>query len=181
MTAASRPVLNEWTVRIPMPYTSGRVPVGWLTLNQRIHRLHAARIAREWRTASCWALKAAGIPRLERAEVQVVIQAMTRRIRDPGNFEPTIKPIIDAFGTYEPRLSRTRNQWIAPIGCGILAGDDPRYLVKPETVFGPILGTKSPTAGQVTLHIRRLPALEPLVEENSPSPFPDAEVSNFHA
>ena len=76
-------------------------PVQLLNMNQRLHWTVQRRLAREWRSAACWAATAiATSPRWRRQPpcfVFVELPVADRRRRDPANYAPTVKHIVDGL------------------------------------------------------------------------------------
>lgn len=75
-------------------------PVPLLNMNQRLHWTTQRARAREWRASACWA--ATGIARSPRWRRQppcfVHIELPVRdRRRDPSNYAPTVKHIVDGL------------------------------------------------------------------------------------
>lgn len=171
-TTASQPTpalpTADWRVEIPMPVLSaGRKAgqsAGWLSLN-RLPTSVAAKIVwdqakKDWRLASFMALVVANVPRnLDRIEVTVELRFPDRKIRDTGNYEPTLKPIIDALGpqrVYRSANVKKDHGLVVEIGRGIIPSDDPRHLIRPHAFIGEPLGRSNPIKGVVVLHIRNL-------------------------
>jgi crossover junction endodeoxyribonuclease RusA len=74
------------------------IPAKCLTMNQRLHWAQKAKISRLWRDAACDAgltqvMTLPGGPSL----VTVHLPVKGNRRRDPHNWFPTIKPIIDGL------------------------------------------------------------------------------------
>lgn len=153
------PAGEGWRVEIAMPFTRKGLPVGWLTLNRHLHRQVEARIAREWRLAAVQAFQVHRVPRdLGRIYVQEEVRTIIRNDKDPGNWEPTLKPCIDALTpgrTYASR--RARKGWVHEPGWGVIPADDPAHRVSPRPIFGEPLGRNSRVRGMVVLHIYPLP------------------------
>lgn len=157
-----------------MPMQGGRgrsafKPVGWLSLNDRPGGRGAAiaawRAKTAWRTAAYNALLRRRLPTgLARIYVQVEFRFPDRLHRDPSNFEPTVKPIIDALQTTRQYHRKKRGgglELVVEPGIGMVLGDDPRYLVRgPELPVGEPLGRANPIKGVVILHIVPLPPEE---------------------
>lgn len=173
---ASRPdpaaVDQTWQVVVNMPvFEEGRKagqPVGWLGLNT-LPRSVSEKIAKDkaaklWRRAAYAAIVKARVPqRLGRISVGVELRfTETREERNAANFEPTIKPVIDALGPQRVYPSKDKNgkeYLVAELGREVVNGDDARYLLRPgEPVIGEPLGRKSRVRGQIVLTIRHTPA-----------------------
>lgn len=84
-----------------------------LSLNDRRPRMRVAARARELRTLGYFEARRSGdpAPRLERALIVVTVLFSTRGRRDPHNFAPTVKPIVDGL-----------------VQSGLLPDDDSRHL-----------------------------------------------------
>lgn len=148
---------DGWTVVIDMPLFGE-----WLNLNT-IHQMHWGRRwsgQRAWRKAAYDALSRKRLPKgLGRVRVQVELRFTDRRVRDVSNFEPTLKPIIDALQPQKVTTStdkKGRKRTVVELGVGLIPGDDKRYLDRPEAIIGEPLGRKNPVKGQVILHITPL-------------------------
>jgi hypothetical protein len=87
-TDAGQP--RTWTLELP-PGTQ------LLTLNQRMHRMVAARLTRTLRETAGWLARAQHIPRLEAAWIVCELTVPDRRRRDPGNWMPTAKACVDGL------------------------------------------------------------------------------------
>jgi crossover junction endodeoxyribonuclease RusA len=77
-------------------------PARALTMNQRLHWTERARLTADWREAAGWAAIAQlGRPPARRAcppsEVLVVLPVSGRHRRDPHNWHPTVKAIVDGL------------------------------------------------------------------------------------
>lgn len=110
-----------------------------LTANQRTHWAKRARVARHLRTIGLAAARSQlpGV-RLERARIVATLTFPDRRRRDPANWAPTLKPIID--GLVDARL---------------LPDDDAAHLVGPDLRIG--AGRAAPSTVGITLAIEELP------------------------
>lgn len=171
-----------WRVEVVMPtFSEGRFagwPVGWQSLNRLptgvrcrkrkdggpaspLGKIEWDAARREWRQAAYAAVIAAGVPRhLGRIEVTVELRFPDASERDPGNFEPTIKPCIDALGpqrVYRSAAKKKDYGLVVELGRGIIETDAPRCLVRPNAVIGEPLGRANPIKGMVILHVRQLP------------------------
>lgn len=153
-----------WRVEVTMPVFGVGVPVGWQSLNKlpttvrdKI-RWDAAR--REWRQAAYAAIITAQVPRnLGRISATIELRFPDRTVRDPANFEPTIKPVIDAFGPQRVRRSPQKKKdfgIVVELGRGVIPGDDPRYLTRPNPIIGPPLGRQNPIKGVIIVHVQQL-------------------------
>lgn len=76
------------------------LPVGTtplLTDNQRLHWTEKARLTRYWRRAAGWAARAQHLPRLDTARIVITLHVTDRRRRDPSNWTPTGKALVDGL------------------------------------------------------------------------------------
>ena len=158
---------RSWRVEVPMPvHVDGRLagkPVGWLNLNDLGVGSRAAlarwKAKKAWRVAATDALRRARVPQgLARIGLTVEFRFRDRIRRDPGNYELTVKPVVDALQPQVTGMRRNpRTKVLAPFvdhGHGVIPGDDPRYLVRGEELaVGVPLGRKNPVQGMVVLHI----------------------------
>ena len=72
-------------------------PAKALTLNQRMHWAQKAKLTAAWREAAFYAAKQARLECRVPYLVTVVIPVKDRRKRDPHNWFPTVKPIVDGL------------------------------------------------------------------------------------
>ena len=72
-------------------------PVAQLTMNQRHHWRTARATARGWRTATAYVAQALQVPPQPAALVTVRLEVRRNLRRDPHNYFPTVKPIIDGL------------------------------------------------------------------------------------
>lgn len=80
---------REWTLEL-----------GWLprlNLNSRRHWSKRHADAARWRETVGWLAKAARVPRLTRARVQLTLVAPDRRRRDADNLVPCCKAAVDGL------------------------------------------------------------------------------------
>lgn len=160
-----------WTVVVNMPcWESGKKkgqPVGWLNMNEGRHKMTAWRMSKAWRKAAFDALTIARLPRgLPRVRIQFELRFTTKQTaRNAANYELTIKPVEDAAGPKKVKIRRDpRTGGKKPVvewGVGLVAGDDKRYIDRPEVIIGPPLGRDHKSKGQVILHITPLPGGTP--------------------
>jgi crossover junction endodeoxyribonuclease RusA len=92
----------------------------WLTANQRGSWRRSHRLVRDWRNLAAWSARSAHIPALERAYVLVELRFCTSRRRDPGNWSPTAKAIVDGL-----------------VDAGVFVDDDAGRVVGPDLRLGP--------------------------------------------
>jgi hypothetical protein len=99
-------------------------PAKLLSLNDRRDRREQWRLIRIWREATRQHARAtlgADFPRYAQARIDIEIAFTTRRVRDPGNWAPTAKVIVDALVFGRGGLH----------GLGILPDDDAAHLDGP--------------------------------------------------
>ena len=154
-------------MRVLLPHGTG-----WLSLNKAprgvSEKIKWNGWKRSFRVAAYQAFQQNIIPQgLNRIHLQVTLHFPDRRHRDPSNFRPTIKPMIDALQPhreYDRAYNRTvfgrktgGTEHVIEWGWGVIPGDDPRYLVEPEHLIGEPIGRDPTCPGVVTFHIVPLP------------------------
>ena len=107
-------------------------PPNHLTLNQRLYWAEKGRIVRAWRTVAGWnAVQHRGQPP---SLVAVSLEVRGAMRRDPHNWFPTVKPIVDGLvdagvwpddtpqfvTTLEPRLVPVRRERWQPLWCAVV-------------------------------------------------------------
>lgn len=102
-----------------------------LNSNQRPHPMVRAKLTRALRAAGRDAAAAVGIPRLERAYVIAELRPNDRRRRDPGNWYPAAKGVVDGL-----------------VDAGVLDDDDHTRLIGPDMRLGEVV-----RGSQLALHI----------------------------
>lgn len=110
--------MNERTVTLSFP-----MPASYMTMNQRKHWRWVATQKKKWReTAHLVGLekakKARALRRNKRALVHFIFPVSQNRRRDPHNYYPTVKPIIDGL-----------------TDAGFWPDDTPEYVVTREPIF----------------------------------------------
>jgi crossover junction endodeoxyribonuclease RusA len=116
------------------------VALPWLTANQRGSWRVSHRLIRDWRSLAAWSARSARLPRLERGHVVVQLRFRTARRRDPANWAPTGKAIVDGL-----------------VDAGVFVDDDASRVVGPDMRLGPLVAGGVPY-GLVVVHIAVLPA-----------------------
>ncbi|MEW1701162.1 hypothetical protein ACIQCR_31630 [Streptomyces sp. NPDC093249] len=92
-----------------------------LTSNQRLHFMAEHRMKRRLRQDAAAAIRACGLPALERAAVYYVLHPRpVRRKRDPGNWAPSAKAYVDGL-----------------VDAGLLPDDNSDHLAGPYPELGP--------------------------------------------
>lgn len=99
---------RTWRLTIP-------APAGWLSSNHRRDRRAETPDRRTWRDTAGWHARAAKIPPLERAHITAWLHFGDKRRRDPANFYPTIKAVVDGL-----------------VDVGLLPDDDDKHLIGPD-------------------------------------------------
>lgn len=107
------PGAGPWQLVIP-------APAPWLNANQRRDRRRQAVDVRAWRQAAGWRAKQAKLPRgLARVHILAELHMTDRRRRDPHNYYPTIKAVVDGL-----------------VDHGLIADDDASRLDGPDIRLG---------------------------------------------
>lgn len=107
---------NKTTVEICFP-----PPGPLISLNMREHYMMTARRVKQWRHAAAWGALACAQswgPQLGRCEVTVYLPVTGRHRRDPHNWVPTMKAIIDGL-----------------VDAHVWPDDTPAYVVTTEPVL----------------------------------------------
>lgn len=86
-----------------------------LSLNDHRHRMSTVSRVKTLRTIACQQALISRAPRLRRARLVVTVDFPDRRRRDPHNFTPTAKAIVDGL-----------------VDAGVLPDDDHRHLAGPD-------------------------------------------------
>jgi crossover junction endodeoxyribonuclease RusA len=105
----------EFHYRLTVPAT-----MPWLTANQRLGWWARARLTARWRQEAAWLARSAKLPALESAYVVVELRFPVLRRRDPGNWSPTAKAIVDGL-----------------VDAGVFVDDDAGRVVGPDMRLGP--------------------------------------------
>lgn len=69
----------------------------WLNANDRGPWQRRHRLSKEWRQSGGWAARAAQIPKASRVRVVATVLVPDGRRRDPGNYAPTAKAVVDGM------------------------------------------------------------------------------------
>ncbi len=72
-------------------------PAKLINLNDRLHWSVKARLTAAWREAAFYAAKQAGVRNIGPSKVYVRLPVKTAHKRDPHNFTPTVKAIVDGL------------------------------------------------------------------------------------
>lgn len=121
------------------PVASVKVPVGiegWLSANDRRHFLGQSSKVKAWRERAYWAARSVNVPRIERAYLLAELRFNTNRRRDPANWHPTVKAVLDGF-----------------VDADVFADDSADYVLGPDVRLGPVTLT---TRGLLVMHMWRL-------------------------
>lgn len=113
-TYPSYPPVTEVTWRIPIG-----MPAPFMNSNERKHWTSRSENTAAWRYTAGWRVKAAKIPRLEHAWIQVHVSFGDKRRRDPSNYARTAKAIVDGI-----------------VDAGVLPDDNPQYVTGPDMRLG---------------------------------------------
>lgn len=110
---------------VPEPPASYRLEIpadaGWLTLNQRQHWAPKSKLTRHYRESARIASLAYRLPAMEQAHVVVELRFTGRRRRDPANWGPTAKAVIDGL-----------------VDAGVFPDDDHAHIDGPDMRIGPV-------------------------------------------
>jgi crossover junction endodeoxyribonuclease RusA len=86
-------------------------PCDWISSNARTGWRNKSKLTKRWREAAGWRAKEAGIPAMQRAEIEALVILPTRRRRDPHNLIDTFKACCDGL-----------------VDVGVLPDDDATHL-----------------------------------------------------
>ena len=95
-------------------------PATAITLNQRHHWATHARLVKEWRTAGMLYARKARIGPQPPSRIAVTLPVTGRRRRDPHNWTPTVKAIVDGL-----------------VDAGVWPDDNSAWIVTSEPVLDP--------------------------------------------
>jgi crossover junction endodeoxyribonuclease RusA len=115
-------------------------PDKMLNMNSQLHRYTRASRVKQWRTAAFYRAKEAGLRPQGPSIIRWTITFPTMRRRDPHNFFPTLKPIIDGL-----------------VDAGVWPDDTPEWVT-----------TTEPTI-EVLRHPLRVPHITICAHERNPS------------
>ncbi|WP_433235482.1 hypothetical protein ACQPYK_25415 [Streptosporangium sp. CA-135522] len=114
----------DWTVELPVGMTL-------LNSNQRLHPMAKAKLTKALRGAGRDAAAALGVPHFDRVYVIGELRPVDRRRRDPGNWYPSAKAVVDGL-----------------VDAGVLDDDDHTRLIGPDMRIGQVV-----KGSQLVLHI----------------------------
>jgi crossover junction endodeoxyribonuclease RusA len=92
----------------------------WITANQRLFWRTRATRTKAWRDAAAWQARRAKLPHLDRALIVCELRFMTNRRRDPANWAPTAKAVVDGL-----------------VDAGVFDDDDASRVTGPDMRIGP--------------------------------------------
>jgi len=124
------PSIRQWSVTIP-------APAPWLSANQRRDLRRQTPDRRAWRDAGLVHARRVHLPKLRRVHIVAELRFADRRRRDPHNYYPTLKALIDGLVDY-----------------GLVPDDSHQYLVGPDVRYGPVSLGKG--LGEVVLTVTDL-------------------------
>jgi len=124
------PSIRQWTVTIP-------APAPWLSANQRRDLRRQTPDRRAWRDAGKVYATLANLPKLQHVHLVAVLRFGSNRRRDPHNYYPTLKALVDGLVDY-----------------GLVPDDSHEYLVGPDVRYGPVAAGKG--LGEVVLTVTDL-------------------------
>lgn len=126
------PSIRQWQVTIP-------APAPWLSANQRRDLRRQTPDRRAWRTAGQAHAHRVHLPKLQHVHVVAELRFADNRRRDPHNYYPTLKALIDGLVDY-----------------GLVPDDSHQFLVGPDVRYGPVVAGRG--LGEVVLTITDLAA-----------------------
>jgi crossover junction endodeoxyribonuclease RusA len=98
-----------------------RIGKKWITANQRSGWHARARATKQWREIAAWrAFRDLSGVRVQRARVVCELRFDSKRRRDPANWAPTAKAVIDGL-----------------VDAGVFPDDDSAHVVGPDMRLGP--------------------------------------------
>lgn len=87
---------NAGEIRLELPKLAD-----WLNLNQKQHWAKTAKLAKAWRHGANIIARQHRLPKgLQRVQVDAYAWKNSRRVYDPHNLMPTLKPVIDGLVDY---------------------------------------------------------------------------------
>jgi Holliday junction resolvase RusA-like endonuclease len=119
-------VSRSWSLTVPRAGD-------WLNANTRRRPKQLAPVIRDWRDAAHWAARAERLPKIRKAQIIATLHFADRRRRDPHNYYPTLKAIVDGL-----------------VDHGLLPDDSHQYLIGPDIRMG------EPGVPRVQLYIREI-------------------------
>jgi hypothetical protein len=111
--ALTRHLLPDHIIDLP-------APADWLTSNDRREKYGNAVLVKAWRHAGKQVAKQ--LPKMLRVRVVVYVQFRDRRRRDPANWYPTAKALVDGI-----------------VDAGVLPDDSSKFVIGPDMRLGDVL------------------------------------------
>ncbi|MFF4409890.1 hypothetical protein [Streptomyces sp. NPDC001404] len=113
--AEQQAAARSWRIELPAGLTL-------MTSNERLHHYQRSDRTRALRHAARLATLQARIPRLERAYIACYLRPVDRRRRDPGNWYPSAKALVDGL-----------------VDAGVLDDDNAARLIGPDMRLGTVI------------------------------------------
>lgn len=117
----------DWSVEVLKP-------AEWLSSNQRGRWMVHAGDTRAWRDSGGWSAQRAKVPPMERAYILAEFRFRNRIRRDPANYYPTVKAVIDGF-----------------VDVDVLPDDNSLHLIGPDIRVGQV-----EPAERLLMHVWRI-------------------------
>lgn len=112
----------------PQPPTSYRVEMpcmtaDWITskTDRQLHHHTKAKKVAYWRKRACDLARVQQLPHMHRAYIVGEVRFTDRRERDPANWYPTMKAVVDGL-----------------VDAAVLLDDSAKYVIGPDMRLGPI-------------------------------------------
>lgn len=103
-----------WHYRMPVPANAG-----WITLNQRSHWGAKSRLTKHYRQLGQVHALRMQLPRMQLAHVVCELRFCTDARRDPHNWTPTAKAVLDGM-----------------VDAGVFPDDDHKHIIGPDMRIG---------------------------------------------
>ena len=105
----------------------------WITSNQRLHHMARARETSNWRDIAAWRARRLVTEPIPYARVVIELRFASKHRRDPANWAPTAKAVVDGL-----------------VDSGVFPDDDHTHVIGPDLRIGPVV----PLASQgLVVHI----------------------------
>lgn len=111
-----------WHYRIVI----SRVGKEWLTANQRGSWHSRARNTRQWRDLAAWRSRGLAVTFPAGTRVLCELRFCDKRRRDPANWAPTAKAVVDGL-----------------VDAGLFLDDDAKHVIGPDMRLGPLVERKA--------------------------------------
>lgn len=118
----------------PDHYRMPIVACGWLTANQRGHWAVRCGLIKQWRQAADYTARYHRVPPMAAANIVIELCFRAYRRRDPANWAPTGKAIVDGL-----------------VDAGVLPDDRAELVTGPDMRLGPL--APLPAYGTAIVHI----------------------------